>query len=68
MPRSSVANLSNSTAIKQVFANLAHKFDMMYKKKAFVHHYLVEGMEKGAFEDARTILGNIHDEYITIET
>lgn len=37
--------LSNHTAINEVFARINHKFDLMYAKRAFVHHYLAEGME-----------------------
>ncbi|EZA47693.1 Tubulin alpha-8 chain [Ooceraea biroi] len=68
IPRLSVANLSNSTAIKQVWANLAHKFDLMYQKRAFLHHYLNEGMEEDIFESARANMKTIHDEYVAIET
>ena len=30
-----------------------HKFDLMYSKRAFVHHYVGEGMEEGEFSEAR---------------
>ena len=35
-PRS-VCLLSNTTAIAEAWARLDHKFDLMYKKRAFVH-------------------------------
>eukprot|EP00439_Symbiodinium_sp_Y106_P015521 s2429_g2.t1 len=31
--------ISNSTAIAEVFSRIDHKFDLMYSKRAFVHHY-----------------------------
>ena len=39
--------ISNSTAIAEVMSRIDHKFDLMYAKRAFVHHYVGEGMEEG---------------------
>merc|ERR1739845_174975 len=41
-----VCMISNSTAIAEVFSRIDHKFDVMYAKRAFVHWYVGEGMEK----------------------
>ena len=38
-----LARISNSTAIAEVFSRIDHKFDLMYSKRAFVHHYVGEG-------------------------
>jgi tubulin alpha len=38
--------LSNTTAIAEAWSRLDHKFDLMYSKRAFVHWYVGEGMEK----------------------
>merc|ERR1712107_551904 len=38
--------LSNITAIAEAWARLDHKFDLMYAKRAFVHWYVGEGMER----------------------
>eukprot|EP00435_Cladocopium_sp_Y103_P025777 s351_g6.t1 len=40
-------------AIAEVFSRIDHKFDLMYSKRAFVHHYVGEGMEEGEFSEAR---------------
>merc|ERR1712094_67938 len=48
--------ISNSTAIAEVMSRIDHKFDLMYAKRAFVHHYVGEGMEEGEFSEAREIL------------
>ncbi|KAH7440399.1 hypothetical protein KP509_04G105400 [Ceratopteris richardii] len=48
-----VCMISNSTSIAEVFSRLDHKFDIMYVKRAFVHCYVVEGMEEGEFSEAR---------------
>ncbi|XP_001956330.2 tubulin alpha-4 chain [Drosophila ananassae] len=45
--------LSNTTAISVAFSNLSYKFDLMFKKRAFVHWYVGEGMEEGEFTEAR---------------
>merc|ERR1712224_737619 len=42
-----------STAIAEVMSRIDHKFDLMYAKRAFVHHYVGEGMEGGEFSEAR---------------
>merc|ERR1712216_1094156 len=33
--------ISNSTAIAEVMSRIDHKFDLMYAKRAFVHHYTI---------------------------
>ena len=33
----SLCMISNTTAIKEAWARLNHKFDLMYSKRAFVH-------------------------------
>merc|ERR1712196_324516 len=48
-----VCMISNSTAIAEVMSRIDHKFDLMYAKRAFVHHYVGEGMEEGEFSEAR---------------
>lgn len=45
--------ITNSTAIGDVVSRMDHKFDLMYRKRAFVHHYVGEGMEEGEFAEAR---------------
>ena len=41
--------LSNTTAIAEAWALLDHKFDLMDTNRAFVHGYVVDGMEEGEF-------------------
>jgi tubulin alpha len=45
--------IANTTAMNDRFSNLAHRFDLMYKKRAFMHWYLQEGMEEQKFVEAR---------------
>merc|ERR1711974_468993 len=52
-----VCMLSNTTAIAEAWARLDHKFDLMYAKRAFVHWYVGEGMERGSSpRPGRTLL------------
>lgn len=55
----SVTMLSNTTATASLFTELAHKFDLMYKKRAFVHWYVGEGMEEDEFNEAREGLASL---------
>lgn len=48
-----VTMLSNSTAIREAWERILHKFNLMYSKRAFVHHYVGEGMEEAEFQDAK---------------
>ena len=36
-----------------MFRRYQHKFEMMYAKRAYVHIYLMEGMEEADFAEAR---------------
>lgn len=53
----------NHTAIKDCFRKTVGKFKSLFKKKAFLHWYMEEGMEEENFEEASANLLDLIEEY-----
>lgn len=62
-----VCLIANTTTISQSWQKLRHEFDLLYKKRAFVHWYINEGMEESEFKDARQSLSNLINEYKKVD-
>jgi len=55
--------LANSTSIKALFKRVASQFSAMYRKRAFIHWYLEEGMEEVEFTEAESNMHDLISEY-----
>lgn len=53
----------NNTAIREVFLRLSHQFTQMYSRKAYVHFYTQEGMDIFEFDEAKTDVENLMNDY-----
>lgn len=60
--------VSNSSVIRVAWERLCRKYHLMYAKRAFVHHYVGEGMEEGEFTSAYKNIRALSNDYKEMET
>ncbi|KAJ8666464.1 hypothetical protein QAD02_008126 [Eretmocerus hayati] len=60
--------LVNSTAMANLFKDIIHQFNRLYKKKAHIHHYLqVEQFDADDFIESREKVADVYNSYAKIE-
>lgn len=62
-----VVMLSNSSAIRGAWERLCRKFSLLYSKRAFVHHFVGEGLEEGEFQNALQNIKALSNDYREME-
>ncbi|XP_026324679.1 tubulin alpha chain, testis-specific-like [Hyposmocoma kahamanoa] len=59
--------VSNTSAIRIAWERLCKKFSLLYSKRAFVHHYVGEGLEEGEFKHALHNIKALSNDYKEME-
>lgn len=55
--------VGNSTSIQELFRRIGDQFDAMFRRKAFLHWYLDEGMDEMEFTEAESNMHDLVSEY-----
>lgn len=55
--------IGNNTAITQLFRRVSEQYTALYRRKAYLHWYLGEGMEEIEFNDAESNINDLVSEY-----
>jgi len=55
--------IANTTAIQSLFLRIGSQFSGMFRRKAFLHWYLDEGMEEMEFTEAESNINDLIQEY-----
>jgi len=59
----SVTFIGNSTAIQDLFKRISEQFTAMFRRKAFLHWYIDEGMDEMEFTEAESNMIDLLSEY-----
>lgn len=63
-----VCGITNNTIIRSAWCRLVNKFDKLYDRRAFVYHYVGEGMEECTFSDATSNICQLISDYQEVES
>ncbi|XP_017372469.2 tubulin beta-8 chain-like, partial [Cebus imitator] len=55
--------IGNNTAIQELFKRVSEQFTAMFRRKAFLHWYIGEGMDEMEFTEAESNLNDLVSEY-----
>nr|XP_016936493.2 tubulin alpha chain [Drosophila suzukii] len=59
--------ISNNTNIRIAWCRLVNKFDKLYQRRAFVYHYVGEGLEEGNFNEASENICQLVHDYLEVD-
>lgn len=62
----SVSMIGNNVAVSRVITRNCINYDKLYSQRAYVSHYVNEGMEEGEFGEAREDLGFLEKDYLDV--
>jgi tubulin beta len=60
--------IGNTTAFRELFTRVDSQFQKMYARRAFIHWYVNEGLETVEFDEARSNMTDLIQEYEMYET
>lgn len=60
--------VANNTGLQMEWEKLSRKFDLMFAKKAFIHWYLMEGLEEVDFLETRLDIQTLIADYREVES
>ncbi|KAJ2941836.1 hypothetical protein O0L34_g15769 [Tuta absoluta] len=55
--------VGNTTAIQEIFKRVSEQFTVMFRRKAFLHWYIGEGMDELEFTEAESNMNDLVSEY-----
>ncbi|KAL3290029.1 hypothetical protein HHI36_023401 [Cryptolaemus montrouzieri] len=64
-PHSNISGtlIANTTSIQELFRRIQEQFSAMFRRKAFLHWYLGEGMDQMEFSEAESHMNDLISEY-----
>ena len=56
--------IGNSTSIQEMFKRVSEQFTAMFRRKAFLHWYIGEGMDEMEFTEVERNMNDLVSEYM----
>ncbi|XP_055851308.1 uncharacterized protein LOC129915678 [Episyrphus balteatus] len=63
----SLVVLSNNTIIRRTWCRLIDKYDRLYSQRAFIHHYIAEGLEEASLAEASEDICTLISDYKEVD-
>lgn len=61
--KSSITMICNHTALKNTWNEIGIKFDSLFKKRAYIHSFIEDGMDESQFVEARLNIAMLWEDY-----